>query len=470
MDYKSGGRARSRLRALLWPLLALAAAILVGGAALIVTRLPRATVAPVTLPNGALLRARGVTYGTNHFAPGLFRFTRHIPMPLRRVLDSWIGPPSGGLSRRTTAEPKLMVWGDWSPLSPTGLAGGTSLRVYLEDRQGVLGGEPAWLSVAPNQPPGAVLDFANFPRRSPWFAAVIFQSNPDGSLVRIGQLRLPNPLPTHWPTWAAETLPARQENGDLTCTLESLQTGLGTGTTVRTTGDGRQSVTSHPAKPGEPPRSAIDLHFDQAGQPAPHWTLGKLELADATGNVAPTTSSSLSGRDRIHFHFGPSLWPDEPWELRLWAKRTPSAPFTPDETATLEGVAVPALGQTNRLDRILVCAGVQLHVSSFTLQPQPPANGYGSSDLSRIELTTTNLSPGVFIDLIRTIDNQGRQFVPCSTSTGTSPSGPHLYGWGFRDIPADAQMLEFTFAVQRGRYFAFRVQPEPASPNSAENR
>ncbi len=446
--------------------LILLAALFLGG----VWAIRRGPSAEITLSDGTKLRFLGTTYGTNHLAPGGASLVSRLPRPVRFVcfrVFHWQTP-----ARLTTPEPVLKAWFERS--GPRAAARGRpfatagpvlDLEMSVADATGFLvGGGVRWFNLLLGG--GATFaDLKAFPRRMTDFDLVVLQRNPGlASSTPLTRIRLRNPLGTTWPKWRGDPLPATQTNGNLQCILVSLQAGLGNGITFRGQPDGGSTVITDPAAEDEERHVGVVVRFAEDGQPTKDWTLASAELRDATGNHVESSSTSLAlAEDGIHFLFAPSLWPAEVWEVGLWAKRTPEAAFSSDEVVELKGVRLPKTDEALKLGQEFQRGGLQLVFKQFVRRAAISDGSYSSRQLSELALTVSPLPEGSYVDVARVVDNRGRKSAPVSSSIG----GTELT-FGFRDIAADAETLDFTLAVHRGRKFVFRAQPELVRTNSPQ--
>ena len=423
----------------------------------------------ITLSDGTMLRFLGTTYGTNHLAPGGAALISRLPRPVRFVcfrVFHWQTP-----ARMTTPEPVLKAWFErvappsparGGPLATLGAA--VDLELSVADGAGFPVSVAHWFNPSPGAGAASV-DLKAVPRRMPDFDLVVLQRNSGtATLTRVIQIRLRNPLGTIWPTWGGDPLPAVRTNGNVQCVLVSLQTGLAGNITFRGKSDGGSTVIADPAAEDEERHAGVVARFAEDGQPTKTWTLSSAELRDATGNRVESSSTSLAlADDGVHFLFAPSLWPSEVWEVGLWAKRIPEAAFSSDELVELKGVRLSKAEETLKLGQEFQRNGIQLVFKGFIRRAAIGDGAFSSTRLSQLSLTASPLPEGTYVDVVSVVDNRGRKSVPVSSSIG----GTELT-FGFRDLAADAETLDFTLAVHRGRKFVFRAQPELVRTNSTQ--
>lgn len=302
----------------------------------------------VTLANGIQLDCLGATYGTNHVQPGGSRLARLLP----RQLKAWLGL-SQPAQTVNTAAPSLAIWLREDPSSLSNrlgrIGGGTIIGGLLTDEGGIVGGNLAphffWGGGSRGVNPFALV-FRSVPYRSREITVRLVDIRDRTGKELLGELTLSNPAHRRAPTWEAETLPACRTNGALTCRLEQVAVGLGNHV-------GRIILGEFPAaKLNEAPRALAVFRFEEGGLPAEDWTVGKVLLTDATGNLlafedgqpgtdrtvdelvfasAQGNLATTESRARQHGdglvvqHFDRALWPGEVWGLTVWAEPTSPA-------------------------------------------------------------------------------------------------------------------------------------------------
>lgn len=447
---------RRVVRAVLGVLVLLAlGAILMGGLLLLGgAGAPRS----VTLKNGVTLRCLGVSYGTNHV---VYTGSAAAQM-LHRVLSAVFPSLRRGASssqRYTTSQPALVVALRQEGTATTNPMPPLSVTALLADERGVTAGKRHWLTLGGGTSFTLWLDAEVLPRRSRLLSVRFFGLASPGAIDPLGELEILNPAFTNPPPLVAANLPVLGTNGDLECSLEALAFGTGISSGRTANADGTETISEAPAEPGQEVRATALFRFREAGTNTAFWTIGSLSSIDATGNTGKAGSyGSQTLGDAFLLTFGPVPWPDEPWRLDCWAKRTAAAPFAPDELIELRGVELPPSGRTNQLDHATKAGGLDVLVKGFVRRDPVQRGSYSSTDLSRLLLELPQLPDGAFIDLVRVEDDQGRLIT--SEMTSTTHGTPLRTEFGFRAIPDDARTLNITLAVQRGRAFTFVAQAQ----------
>lgn len=414
----------------------------------------------VTLRNGVTLNCLGLSYGTNHVVYSGSPLGNVVRRLLQAVLPR-LGSRGSGLVRHTTGEPSLTVWLQEVGANATNRVTTLSLQTLIADERGVMAGSREWLTLGFGNAGVLWQDFGLLPRRTRTLSLCFFEQGPAGVSLPLGTLELPNPVFTHAPPLIAEPLPRARTNGSLTCILENLVFGTGYSSKHSTLADGTEVVSASPAKPGEAVSASALLAFREGDTNTTHWTIGTLTTSDGSGNSAKASSfGSQAVGDRVLFRFSPVPWPDEPWRIEAWAKRTTAAWFGPDELVIQTDIALPAVGQTNVLGRAAQASGVELTVKGFVRQARVQGGSYSSEELSRLVIEIPSLPEGMFVDLVRVQDDQGR--VLTSDMTSTSHGTPMKIEYGFREVPEDSHALEVTLAIHQGRAFTFVAQPQRA--------
>lgn len=114
---------------------------------------------------------------------------------------------------------------------------------------------------------GNLTFFPFFPRREATFRLEAFVDT-EGGTPAVGSISLPRPLPTHYPTWKAEALPATRTSGPLSVTLTGVTTGWSRATPRR------------PAAAYEAQFTRLTFHCADASR---QWEVAGVSLADSMG-------------------------------------------------------------------------------------------------------------------------------------------------------------------------------------------
>lgn len=417
---------------------------------------------PITLTTGEVLTFRGLTYGTNHFAPGQSLWLRFLPGFPRRWVSARFSSPSSLFANRTTIEPELLLWTEATSGTWTNEASRPQTWAMLSDEKGQPAGRRENVSLyGIANKIGLVSSFPALPRRSRELEVVWLQGTWDNA-KEVGRWRLPNPGWSSAPAWPAQTLPATQAQGDLEFTLKRVVFGTGHSMGTSSEPGGGESLSFSTAKRGDEVGAALYGVFREKGEVSKAWSIAGVLLKDAPGNGNRLPSGSMSWspqQTNVCLEWSPVLWPLETWEMVLSAKRTDEGSFAASELVSfpdveLGEVNVPTpLGGNSRSS-----GGVTIRLSEFVVRNPKRTDGIGSSeDWSHLKLTVAGITNGVYVDLVRAVDQDGKVHKPNGWSSSGSDRDYH-----FADITAAVRNLSFTFAVQRGREFTFRVQPEMA--------
>jgi len=372
---------------------------------------------PLTLPSGETLILRGVTYGTNHLAPRGPRWLRllseRVPAFLRQRLTARFIRGTPLFADRTTTEPHLLLWLEVESGAATNRSWSTNVWLMLQDERGRVAGErqDVALHFWPKNPRvGKVVEFRAFPRRGTQIGVVLIQGSYDQPVV-VGYWQIPNPVRSAARSWETESLPQTRTNGNLECTLGALAAGTGTSSGIGSERGGGMRFQINAATPGTVPGAAFPAIFRERGIETNTWTIGSVTLADATGNVLSSSGTSWSSiSNTVFFHWNPVLWPGEGWELRLIAKRTKEAQFTPGEIVEFRDIIVPGLDTpVSPIDEIKV-NGVTLQTKQFVLRQRSDPNSWSGYKISHLKLMVTGLTNGLYLDAIKATDDEGRTY------------------------------------------------------------
>ncbi|HXC98854.1 MAG TPA: hypothetical protein VN048_05900 [Verrucomicrobiae bacterium] len=434
--------------------------LLAGGAVLILWLKPhRSTSARLLLPDGTTVSVAGTTFGTNHVIGGtLARLVARTPWGMQVALGRLLG--SGVVTHQalSTPTPTLVVWLD----SPT-IAPASPPRPFLGWYEGYLADTNGFVSGSDQTfYPGVgglfAMQFSAFPRRNRTLALHFYFHDTQGKVKQCGTLTVLNPEFRAYSQWQPETLPATKMVGDVKATLIQVTTGLGNDMSYSPLPDGGHVVTFSTNHDDGRNETGCCLLLRSPTDSSQIWQVDHVELSDATGNVLRSTSMSSGGADDI-FSFGPSLWTNESaWKLRCEIKRTKG--FAAGELFTFKNVPVPEMLQTNYPGWATNVNGVTVTLDHIIRRPSLTNlnGGWSTSQLSEAHFRMTGLSNDLHLDLIEIRADNGTNVESPSSSTGDNMQDRYL-----RNIPPETKTLDFTFAVQRGRWVEFLVKPETGS-------
>jgi hypothetical protein len=274
----------------------------------------------IRLATGDILYFRGATFGTEHEAPNPPRLMQWLPSFLRDPLVRYLRL-SNESGRLTTVEPRLVLWlDDTHPF-----VGNREKPVTIHWMLGDQTGEPSGarqLSRLPAREPGLIaVEFEVYPRRSRILQLQAFTPDMTGVLRPAGHLIVSNRHFTAATEWEPQAMPLVQVNGSVECTLLALPTGVKAQAEWTTEEDASITLTGEPAEPGNEVRTTAVLAFRGPGVETADWTVEKIVLSDAPGNVLqPSNTSTTRGPGIMLFSFGPGLWPEDTWRIELLAR------------------------------------------------------------------------------------------------------------------------------------------------------
>jgi hypothetical protein len=426
-------------------------------------RVPKQVVpTPLKLPNGEILRVLAVTYGTNHMvgSPVARVVARMPPVPqalLTRILGSRVALQCSA----TTSDPKLLVWLRRATNNSSAAMNAGYLTAVFSDTNGFLSGELAFIHDWYSNPQD--LQFRVFPRREPLLTLNFFYHTPTGGVSQCGSLRFGNPVQARFPQWLPQPLPATQRTGDVAVTLEKLSTGHNQNTGYRSSRGGGRVIDFGTNRLDDRNTTVCSLRIHPLTNPNEIWAVASEEVSDATGNQAANTSLGWGSYEEEYFTFEPGLWPSETaWKLRCEIKRVEG--FGPDETFVFRNVPLDRLDETNRIRWTTNFAGVAVTLEHILRRAPNTNNSWSSRDASDVQFTTVGLTNDLHLDLLSVRSDTGAQLKSGSWSRGGSSRN-----YTFRDIPLEANALDFVFAVQHGRWVEFTVKPE-VGPLQLESR
>jgi hypothetical protein len=517
--------------------------------------LPRHADAPEAevayLADGRKLVFQGATFGkehTNHLSRLRHRLLRILDkVPLNQLISRRIAPNLNPHTfsrdhRITLSEPKLVLWFITPPgpqAYPT-----PPLREpppLATPPRAPRSGQPShpsllrWKIVAPDGTahggttfhgvPGSSMEdlysicIDSYPRRLPEFTVQLFQPcEPDTNgvdAVWIGEFRIQNPHPSQEPVWTAEPLPARRENGGVTCVLEGFHLPQ---LASDKAGVGNPGIQADPAvlRAATPPEifnieerltfggSGVDLMqgllfplrddhqrvgasftLQDLSSKKGTWDLRGFTLSDPTSNLSYPCSVAWEtlepGRQRLTCSTLP-LWSDDPaWKIRLQLARSGIPPA--DRILRLKDLPFPKVSDTNQLVLQTNTLGFDLTIRAFGaglpgLTPNPALNLDHPSFL--LEFRRPEDDPGnklgPMLQLLQVLDVTGRPM----PSTELVPD-QHLdvrhwrLSFRAREFRADAaptsiRSVDLTFGFPEERTFEFLVPSAPPDQGHSHER
>jgi hypothetical protein len=408
---------------------------------------------PLSLPDGSVVRLLAVTYGTNHVVGRpLARLVARMPDFAQGVLARLLGTRAALLGSTTTPEPKLILWLGRATNNAASPPGSGYFTAFLSDATGFISGDGANMFGWGSNP--EQLQFGVIPRRDPVIAVNFFYHASTGGVSQCGSLPFANPLYGAFPQWQPEPLPVTRRAGDVAVTLEKVSTGHDPSTSVRgdrnnhfilefgtNRVDGQNKTISLVQL-----RSLTDINRT--------WLVASAEVSDATGNKARSTSFGWGSREEGYFNFEPGLWPNETaWKVRCEIKQVQG--FAPGETFVFRDIPFGSLGATNEIRCRTNFGGVTVTLDRVVRRAPNTNSSWSSEDLSQAQFTTAGLSNGLHLDLLSARTDTGTNL-----DCGAWSSSDSWRIYSYRNLPLEAMTVDFTFAVQRGRWVEFTVKPE----------
>jgi hypothetical protein len=408
---------------------------------------------PLSLPDGSVVRILAVTYGTNHVVGRpLARLVARMPAPVQAGLLYLLGKRAALQFSTTTSEPKLIIWLGRATNNATTPPGSGYFSALLSDASGFISGDHAsmygWWS-NPEQ-----MQFGVIPRRDPVIAVNFFYHSPTGGVSRCGSLPFASPLYGAFPQWQPETLPATRRVEDVAVTLEQVSTGHDQNSSVRADSNGRVSHEFGTNRVDGQNSTVCFIRLQPLINSNQVWCVAGEEVSDATGNKARNTSLGWGSFEEGYFCFEPGLWPSESaWKLRCEIKRARG--FDPGDTFVFRDIPLGSLGGTNQIRCATNFSGVSV-ILDHTMRRAPNTNSsWSSEELSQVQFTTAGLTNGLHLDLLSARTDTGTNL---DCNSWSSSGDWRIYG--YRNVPLQAKTVDFTFAVQRGRWVEFTVKPE----------
>lgn len=228
---------------------------------------------------------------------------------------------------------------------------------------------------------------------------------------------------------------------DFTCTLEELITGL------------KGIKEDAPAVPGLPLYTRATFRMNRAGRVIRDWEPVGATLSDATGNVLSSEYDALTRRGgKQYYYFPGGLSPREAaWKLRVELSRTALARFTPAESWTVRGVAVPGPSSATRSGEVVSRNGVRVRFLELAgtdrVWYKPRVRLQVEGHMGDLRLT------------VGAQDQNGRLYAGYGITTyGRQQLRNRQYDY-FLNLPPDARVVDLTFALHRSRYVEFLARP-----------
>ena len=299
------------------------------------------------------------------------------------------------------------------------------------------------------------------PRRAKEFKTRLYRQEPGGTVVRVGELTVRNPLSRRFPTWTAELLPVTRQTNEVEITLTKLETGL----TAKETGHG-------PAGEGPKSFSRATFSVKENGAPTEKWSVCGISVSNAAGEVRPGgTYGSRWERGEHKVDFEGALWLEEAaWKLDVDFARTED--FPTDELWFIKGTRVPRHGDLEAMRVVTNLHFAELEFLGVSgAKTVLPADYAAIRPHANVHLRTPHPLNGVRVALVEVRDDQGRKLETKGSTARASMGGrgntPReiLHGFGV-EIPEDAKTLDITLAATRVRRVEFLARPVMFESNS----
>lgn len=378
----------------------------------------------VVLPDGSVLTLREVSYGTKHrraFGPLWQRLYALIPKRVRRTRSYTIGT-------FTNSEPFVAFWftRDNTPSVPPFV----SFRYYLEDAQGYAAGSEShsWNTTVRWPITAMGKGFSIWPRRDGELRLGVY-SMTNGILERIAGFRVRNPAPRSYPIWNASAPPVSRPQDD-------------------------------PMPSANPYESRVLAYFRASRnfRESRSWAPGGMTLSDATGNRTEVGGWGLWSREgEYRMKFRSSLWPGEPWKLRVEFSR--AANYSSNELVRFPPIAVPAellKGRTTNIFAVNVSTNwqdVPLTITAFhglTRTFSEPA----------LRVRCGALPADHRLTLVKIEDDKAR-----NVSAGGAGSDNSEYGYSLR-LASNSTTLHLSLAIHKSLFAEFVAQPTLVTPTT----
>jgi hypothetical protein len=393
----------------------------------------------VKLPDGSVLALREVSYGRQHrhvFGNVAQRLYALIPERFRG------GPRNVGVLTDTNAFLAFWLARDNVPPQPD------SLWYMLEDANGYVAGS-TWhgykttMSVSHES---IGIGFPAWPRRDSHVRLVVYQLGQGQTLSRLATFTAPNPTPRHYPTWNPAKLPitTRVENYDFA--LERLLLGADF--------EGRyQPLTNNYTH-----RALAEFRVTRNGRPSSSWGPASITISDATSNTIHVVSwsrSSNEGKSRMGFRS--TLWPGEPWKLRVEFSR--SANYSSNELVRFPPIALPReLVETKTTNTFAVNVSTNWQDIPVTVTALERLSR--NSSVPALRVRCGPLPADHRVTLVKMEDDQKRNI-----SRGSSGSDNNEYHYDL-NLQTNSTALHLTLAIHKSLFAEFTATPTLVTSNA----
>jgi len=307
------------------------------------------------------------------------------------------------------------------------------------------------------------IEFSAFPRRQGKFLLGVQEQSNGGMEMADQKFTIRNPAPGSFTGWAAEPLPATQEDDDLSVTLTRLVFGAD------------MPYQSDQDNADDPVNKGVQAVFQvqRNGKTVSNWQPVSVVTTDATGNrVSGGPNTQWNGDEAtMTYQFG--LWPDEPaWKIKfefsqqsdfadneLWAVQ--NIPVQPGRQRDFNTIARNS--RTNAAVAETDLGGVHLKIFPAKQFTDAGQNNYMQGGLT-IQADPA-LPDGVRMTLVKLTDDQTNDVTYFDYGMMRNAAGANAattYRYGLRDIDGITN-LNLTLALHKSRFVEFTAKPEKAA-------
>ncbi len=395
-----------------------------------------------TVPSGAVVTLRKVTYGKEHrFVCGKLwqRMVSWLP-------QKWLGRWGGQVVTHSSTNDTLVAWLVWTG-KPDQLMRYVPGYVVEDDQGRRVQVQGASILSRPND--STLIDGRElvWPRRAKSLHLRLFQLDTNSQPICVANFKLPTPPRKTYPVWQPGPLPVRRVDGNVEFTLTRLAAE-------------KEIWTS---RGFSTPYNRLAFRIAENGQPTTNWQLVRITASDAVGNRNIYNVASYPDREGQEVWTGSSLlWPDESaWRLNLaFARR---GDFAADELWIIRDIPVPGREgyspqsfQTNLQGSMFLVRGITDAQSRL-----PDGSMSVNAEPSVLDIKWSPAPEGLRVTLLGVTDDRGKKV----EITGWA-GGRGSLGYGLK-IPAEAKTVDATVAVRRNCLVEYVAKPELVSTNEA---
>ena len=303
-----------------------------------------------------------------------------------------------------------------------------------------------------------------FPRRPGKFVVRVQEQSNNGQEMSDQKFIIRNPARGPFMNWAAEPLPATQEDDDVSVTLTKLA--LGADMPYQRDQDDADDAAN----------KGVQAVFQVArnGKPVTTWQPVSVVTTDATGNSVNGFISQNNWQDNddtVVYQYG--LWPDEPaWKIKF--EFSQQSDFADSELWAVQNIPLQPGRQrdfntnarNNRTDAAIAetdLNGIHLKVFPAKQFTDVGQNNYMQGGL--MIQADPALPDGMRMTLVKLTDDQTNDVTYFDYGTMRNAAGgasTTTCRYGLRDIGGITN-LNLTLAVHKSRFVEFTAKPEKAA-------